>query len=205
MKVHEAIAAVMREVTHVEKGDRFSAPGAGTYNFRGVDRTVNALSSAMRKNGLVILPAALGVPEYKSAATSSGGTRNFSRVHVQYTIVGPEGDTLTGSAVGEAADSGDKGVSKAMSVAWRTFLLQTFFLPTDEPDPDSEVHDAVVGREAPGPRQAAQNGIVQHWDGRAKACRSEQELHALYEEAMKQRAPREALEAIKSYSRAGQS
>ena len=205
MKVHEAIAAVMREVTHVEKGDRFSAPGAGTYNFRGVDRTVNALSSAMRKNGLVILPAALGVPEYKSAATSSGGTRNFSRVHVQYTIVGPEGDTLTGSAVGEAADSGDKGVSKAMSVAWRTFLLQTFFLPTDEPDPDSEVHDAVVGRDAPTARQAAQTGVLQHWDDRARACQSEQDLHALYQVALKEKAPNQVLEIIKSYSKAGRS
>ena len=203
MKVHEAIAAVMREVTHVEKGDRVQGgQGQPTFNFRGVDRTVNALSGAIRKHGLVILPAAAGVPEFITVDGANGRKKTVVRVLVQYTIMGPDGDTLTGSALGEAMDNGDKAVSKAMSVAWRTFLLQTFFLPTDEPDPDSETHE--FGGQQQAPRAAALAGIVQHWEGRAKACKSEQELHALYEEAMKQRAPQAALAAIRSYSRAGQ-
>jgi hypothetical protein len=48
---------------------------------------------------------------------------------------------LTGCAYGEASDAGDKSTPKAMSVAYRTFLLQSLCLPTDEPDPDSETHD----------------------------------------------------------------
>jgi hypothetical protein len=39
--------------------------------------------------------------------------------------------------LGEAMDSGDKAVAKAMSVAFRIALLQALALPTDEPDPDS--------------------------------------------------------------------
>jgi hypothetical protein len=35
-------------------------------------------------------------------------------------------------------DSGDKATAKAMSVAFRTALLQVFFLPTDEKDPDED-------------------------------------------------------------------
>jgi hypothetical protein len=34
-------------------------------------------------------------------------------------------------------DSGDKAIAKAMSVAFRTALLQTLALPTDEADPDT--------------------------------------------------------------------
>jgi hypothetical protein len=63
-----------------------------------------------------------------------------ARVIVKYTFVGPEGDTLTGSAPGEAMDSGDKATAKAMSVAFRTFLLQALSLPTNEPDPDAVVY-----------------------------------------------------------------
>jgi hypothetical protein len=58
-----------------------------------------------------------------------------------YTVVGPMGDSFAGSAYGEAADSGDKAVSKAQSVAYRVFLIQALSIPTGEPDPDSESHE----------------------------------------------------------------
>jgi hypothetical protein len=38
-------------------------------------------------------------------------------------------------------DSGDKAVPKAMSVAFRTALLQALALPTDEPDPDASTYE----------------------------------------------------------------
>ena len=38
-------------------------------------------------------------------------------------------------------DSGDKATAKAMSVAFRTALLQALALPTDEPDPDSQSYE----------------------------------------------------------------
>jgi len=64
------------------------------------------------------------------------------------TWYGPEGDQLSSVAAGEAFDSGDKATAKAHSVAFRTALLQTLCLPTDEPDPDSKTYER---SEAPDP------------------------------------------------------
>jgi len=48
----------------------------------------------------------------------------------------------------ESMDSGDKATAKAMSVAYRTALLQTLCLPTDDVDPDAETYV----RSEPAPR-----------------------------------------------------
>ena len=57
-------------------------------------------------------------------------------VTVDYVFYGPAGDQITARVLGEAFDSGDKAGAKAMSVAFRTALLQALSLPTDESDPD---------------------------------------------------------------------
>jgi hypothetical protein len=56
---------------------------------------------------------------------------------VLYRFHGPAGDFLDAESVGEASDSLDKATSKAMSVAYRTALIQALTLPTGDPDPDS--------------------------------------------------------------------
>ena len=75
--------------------------------------------------------------------TARGGQMQRVIVKMTYTVFGPAGDSFAGSAYGQAADAGDKAVSKAESVAYRTFLLQSLTVPTDEPDPDSQVHERV--------------------------------------------------------------
>jgi hypothetical protein len=45
--------------------------------------------------------------------------------------------SITSQVIAEAIDSGDKGTSKAMSVAYRVAILQTLTLPTGERDPDA--------------------------------------------------------------------
>jgi hypothetical protein len=63
------------------------------------------------------------------------------RVKVTYTFIGVNGDTIKATVVGEAMDSGDKATAKAMSVAFRTALLQSLSLPTDEVDPDAHSYE----------------------------------------------------------------
>src|SRR5690606_34079164 len=65
---------------------------------------------------------------------------------------------------GEAMDSGDKATSKAMSVAFRTALIQALALPTDEPDPAESTYqrsDAPVDN-----RAQAKRDLVALLDGR---------------------------------------
>lgn len=138
MKAHEAIAAVMADVQAVAKTDRNSSQN---FNFRGIDAVLNAVGPVLRTHGVVVLPDVIShefdTVEVGQKRTSMGHVI----VHVRYTFVGPEGDTISCSVMGEAMDSGDKAFPKAMSVAFRTALLQSLALPTDEPDPDASSYE----------------------------------------------------------------
>jgi hypothetical protein len=132
--VVEAWSAVMDEVQSVSKTGRNESQG---FSFRGIDAVMNAVGPALRKHGVVVVPT-LQKSSYRDVEV--GRNRTLMRevtVEVTYTVRGPAGDSFTGSVPGESMDSGDKGAAKAMSVAYRTFLLQALTIPTDEPDPDS--------------------------------------------------------------------
>lgn len=135
--VHEAFAKVMSEVGAIAKDD---VNQAQRFNFRGIDATMNTVGPALRKHGVVIVPEAMSI-ESERYATAKGGQMRNATVHMKYTVFGPAGDSFTGSTYGEAADAGDKAVSKAQSVAYRTFLLQGLTVPTQERDPDADVHE----------------------------------------------------------------
>jgi hypothetical protein len=137
MKIQESMAAVMADVRAVAKSNKNQQQG---WSFRGVDAVVNAIGPACRTHGIVIVPTVIG-HEVSSIPVSGNKTMRSVVVMVQYEFIGPEGDKLTAVSVGEAFDSGDKATAKAMSVALRTCLLQTFLLPTDEPDPDHDVYE----------------------------------------------------------------
>ena len=153
--VVQALSAVMADVRAVAKKERNTSQGGGFY-FRGIDAVVNAVGPALRTHGVVVTPH-LDHIDRREGRTSKGGTLNYVAVIVTYTFTGPAGDTMTATVPGEAFDSGDKATAKAMSVAFRTCLLQALTLPTDEADPDADVYDATVQTAAPtaGAGQAA--------------------------------------------------
>ena len=138
MKVQEAITAVMRDVGAVGKGDKNEFH---RFNFRGIDTTVNALSPHMRKHGLTVRPSQILDHHYEAFTTSGNKQSIACRLVVEFTFTGPEGDELRSVVAAEAADTGDKATPKAMSVAFRTALLQTFALPTQDTDPDAQVYE----------------------------------------------------------------
>jgi hypothetical protein len=63
---------------------------------------------------------------------------------VSYTFMAEDGSSVITSMAGEASDSGDKATSKALSMALKYALFQTFMIPTGENDPDSEVVEEAV-------------------------------------------------------------
>jgi hypothetical protein len=130
----------MKEVQAVAKKDRNENQ---RFNFRGIDAVVNAIGPALRKHNGFIVPISSNVV-YESMTSSRGGSLNVARVKVRFGVYGTEGDPIEGEVNAEAFDSGDKATAKAMSVAFRTFILQTFSLPTDEPDPDSQSYEVVA-------------------------------------------------------------
>jgi len=138
LSIAQALNEVMKEVGAVKKNDRNASQG---FNFRGIDAVVNAVSPALQKHGVIVVPS---VEDYEYASVEIGKNRTVMghvKVKVTYTFIGAGGDAIKATVVGEAMDSGDKATAKAMSVAFRTALLQTLSLPTDEPDPDSQSYE----------------------------------------------------------------
>ena len=140
LTVHQALSKVMGDVQAVRKDSKNHAQ---KFLFRGIDAVLNAVGPALRKHGVTILPEDVEVHR-SNGATASGKQTAEVVIKVTYRVYGPAGDSVHGKVAAEAMDFGDKSIAKAMSVAYRTFLLQALTIPTDEPDPDSESYERGV-------------------------------------------------------------
>jgi len=130
----ESIQAVMEKVQAVAKKERNDAQ---RFNFRGIDAVVNAIAPALREVGGVIVPTVLK-KQYDRGVTKSGTPTVEAFLTVAFDWYGTDGTApIRGVVAAEAMDTSDKATAKAMSVALRTYLLQTLMLPTDEKDPDA--------------------------------------------------------------------
>jgi hypothetical protein len=172
---NEIILAVMQDVQAVGKNDRNQSQG---FNFRGIDAVVNKVGPALRKAGGFIAPSVNRI-DYSTAPTKNGGVANIARVDVTYTVYGSDSSTVSGNVVAEAFDSGDKATAKAMSVAYRTFLLQLLCLPTDEPDPDTFSYE--TAQVIPAATAAA----LTDWAEVIKSATTELELKNAWDEIAK--------------------
>jgi hypothetical protein len=150
--IHQALSAVMGDVQSVSKS---SHNDQQNFNFRGIDAVVNAVGPALRRHGVVVVPTK-AVAEIEHYQTSKGTAMKNVALTVKFRFYGPAGDFVEATARGEAADSGDKATSKAHSVAFRTVLLEALCIPTDDPDPDSQLHERGVPRREPKKRASAQ-------------------------------------------------
>jgi hypothetical protein len=152
--VTDKILAVMADLTSLPKTDRNEHQ---RFTFRGVDAVVNAVGPLLRKHGLIVYPLHVGV-ESEVIATGQGKPMTRVVVTAEYRWQDAEGH-IDVATVGEAFDAGDKATPKAMSVAYRTMILQTLCLPTDDPDPDSHTYT----RDTPDTPKPAQSGVRRMW------------------------------------------
>jgi hypothetical protein len=136
--ISQSLSEIMKAVGAIAKKDKNTSQG---FNFRGIDSVVNAVSPALQKHGVIVVPR---VDDYSYETVEIGRNRTAMghvKVKVTYAFIGQAGDAISATVVGEAMDSGDKATAKAMSVAFRTALLQALCLPTDEPDPDASSYE----------------------------------------------------------------
>ena len=171
--VQEALARVMGDVRAVGKDEKNKHQG---FKFRGIDAVLNAVGPALRSHCVIVTPH-LDSLTRRQTTTAGGSTMNCVDVVVTYTFTGPAGDVLTATVPGEAFDSGDKATPKAMSVAFRTALLQALALPTLDTDPDAESPQGTVGQPiprsapqetapqaGPTPQEAAEKALADAWN-----------------------------------------
>lgn len=137
-EIAAALAAVMADVEGVAKRDQNTQHG---FSFRGIDAILNAVGPVLRKHKVIVLPRLDSIVETTVEVGRNRTRMGHVTVQVTYTFVATDGSELACKVPGEAMDSGDKAASKAMSVAFRTALIQALALPTDEPDPDGSLYE----------------------------------------------------------------
>lgn len=147
--IYQLLNIAKQKVGAVGKSERNSAQG---FNFRGIDTVVNAVGPVFNELGIINTPEVIE-HVYDTVEIGKGRTpMGHVTMVVKYTFYAPDGSSVAAQVASEAMDSGDKAVTKAMSVAWRTALIQVLNLPTDEPDPDSVSYDRNDAGQQSAPR-----------------------------------------------------
>ncbi|CAB4153983.1 Essential recombination function protein [uncultured Caudovirales phage] len=152
MEIIKLLSAVMEDAGAVRKSERNTHQN---FNFRGIDAVVNAVSPALRKHGVVVLPT-INSCVYETVVVGQNKTSmGHVQVNVTYTFYAPDGSNISATVNAESMDSGDKATAKAMSVAFRTALLQTLCLPTDDADPDAFTYERTTVKDVVAKQIAA--------------------------------------------------
>lgn len=133
--IYETIAAVMAEIGSIGKDSRNQKQN---FMYRGIDAVMNALSPALIKYKLFVVPEVLN-QRREERQSANGGNLIYSICTIKYTFYAEDGSSISATVVGEGMDTGDKATNKAMSVAFKYACFQVFCIPTEEMrDPDAE-------------------------------------------------------------------
>lgn len=150
MLIYEKIPAIMAEMPAVGKNQKNQQQG---FSFRGIDDVMNALAPLLAKHQVFIAPEVIST-ETTDRVTKNGSTMTSTVATVKYTFYTTDGSSVSCTVIGEGRDSGDKSSPKAMAIAMKYALFQTFCIPTEEmrlSDPDRETVPESVKADRPAP------------------------------------------------------
>lgn len=131
--IFQQISKIMTEIEAVAKNNKNAQQG---YNFRGIDDVYNELHPLLAKHSVFTAPEVLTY-ERSERPTKSGGTMMYSVMQIKFTFYATDGSCFPVVMIGEGSDAGDKSSNKAMAIAHKYALVQTFAIPTKD-DKDSE-------------------------------------------------------------------
>ena len=135
MNIYEAIGSIMKKGVAIGKEKRNQQQN---FMYRGIDDVMNVFQPLMSEAGIFMVPEVLEAKR-EERQSSRGGNLIYSILKVRYTFYAEDGSNVSAVVIGEGMDSGDKASNKAMAVAMKYAMFQTFCIPTEEmPDPDAE-------------------------------------------------------------------
>jgi hypothetical protein len=139
--IFKAIPAIMSEIGAIAK-NRTNV--SQNYKFRGIDDVYNVIHDLFIKYKVFTVPEILEEKD-DSVPSKTGGTLFYARLKIKYTFYAEDGSFVTAIVRGEGMDSGDKASNKAMAVAHKYALIQTFAIPTEDgDDPENESPEVKV-------------------------------------------------------------
>lgn len=144
MKIYAAINAVQRDLALVGVS-KAQYNDHDRYHFRGIDDVYNALSPALARAGLVILPRVTS-REMTERTARSGGALYHVVLGVEFDFIcADDGSKHTVFAYGEAMDRSDKATPKALTAAYKYCCFQVFCIPTEgSADPAASSPEALA-------------------------------------------------------------
>lgn len=133
---------------------------AQRFQFRGIDDVLNALSPQWVLNDLLVVPSLVST-EQTERKNDKGTVLMFVNVVMDYTFVSTvDGTNVVVRMPGQAMDSGDKAMNKAISVAYKYTAIQLLSIPIEgtpeDRDPDFTTHKVVEREPAPRVKQEDQ-------------------------------------------------
>lgn len=158
--IYAALNAVQRALGKFEKSGR-GPSSQGSYPFLPVDDIVARLAPALLENGVITVPriteAVQDTARFPKVNMNGEPIHDgrppaiqvVSRIRYELDFVAVvDGSKITAQAYGESQDTGDKGLRRAATQAYKEILLRTFSIVTGEDDPDAfapqDVEPAVV-------------------------------------------------------------
>lgn len=133
--IYKAMAEIAKKIGAISK-DKKCTQGAAFY-YRGIDDVYNALNPLLGEFNVFVLPIATERTS-EQRQTRNGANMEVVTVRMTYRFCHADGSSVECITIGEAMDSGDKATNKAMAVAHKYAILQTFCIPTEDmEDPDA--------------------------------------------------------------------
>ena len=120
-KIIGKIEAVAKDHTNKDQG----------YKFRSIDDVYNACNKALAEEKITI---EVNYEVITSEVIKKANDKYvyFSKLKGIYKFFAPDGSHIQSSTIGTALDYSDKADNKAMSMAYKYVLFQTFIIPTEE-------------------------------------------------------------------------
>ena len=137
MNIYEAITGIMSEGYAIAKDKKNQQQG---FKYRGIDDVMNTFQPLLAKYKVFCVPEVIDATR-EEHTTAKGGKLLYAVLTIKYTFYAEDGSSVAAVVIGEGMDSGDKASNKAMAIAMKYAMFQTFCIPTEEmanDDPDRE-------------------------------------------------------------------
>lgn len=149
------------------------------FDFRGIDQVMNVLAPLLVKHNLLVIPRFFD--RIVTERTTASGKTAFNVVlRGEFHFVSVlDGTEVVANTVGEGQDMGDKATNKAMAIAYKYAMFQTFCVPLEaSADPDASTpEESASSRD---PTKGTLQDLVDEFDLRSLEAANLKELADLF-------------------------
>jgi len=144
--IYHAIPLIIGDLPAIGK-DRQMSGGGQSYKYRGIEDILPHIKTLFARYGVHLTPVFDVITDEPTTTTTGKPTRRVV-VKGMFRFSANDGSFVAAQTIGEAMDSGDKSMNKAMTAALKAAIVQTFSV-ADGDDPDHsrpELEDEPVVR-----------------------------------------------------------